>query len=538
MEAPSPLVTGEVPPSLRRRSIGAVPTALIEVVAEKTGYPAEVLDLDMQLDADLGIDSIKRVEILSALAGAASRSCRRSPPDQLGSFRTLRAIVEFLGQARPLRRRAGDGACRLVEADARPVRSRPRSCWRRSPRRPAIPSRCSSWTCGSTPTWASTRSSGSRSSRPSRSGFPDDAAGGSRADRDPRAPSARSSRSWPNREPVEPRSRPGSSDPTRELAHPRRPVRTTIDRPRCCWRRSRRRPGIPSRCSSSTCGSTPTWASTRSSESRSSRPCRTGCPRRGRSDPSRRGRSRRSAQIVEFLSRGPDPDPTPPPLRFKAEREWPRRRTAGRNGKATIGKPLLRAEPSRNGHGHAHGHPGVVLRRLEPRAVPLASSIARESVKLPAGGTIWITDDGSALTEALRHRPESSGVIACTVIAARRSHAARAGRATLCGLIVLAPTAIGPTATSSPDAFRMIRAAGPALRAVGAARWCGVPDRLAARWTLRRRSGSGAEIDPTSGALAGLAKTAGHEWPEVHCKAVDLDDGRRIAGTGRRLDRR
>src|SRR5262249_19221555 len=42
-------------------------SVLIEVVAEKTGYPADALALDLQLDADLGIDSIKRVEILSAL---------------------------------------------------------------------------------------------------------------------------------------------------------------------------------------------------------------------------------------------------------------------------------------------------------------------------------------------------------------------------------------------------------------------------------------------------------------------------------------
>ena len=53
----------------------------------------------MQLDADLGIDSIKRVEILSALQ-------ERVPglpvlkPEQLGSIRTLRAIADFAGQAR------------------------------------------------------------------------------------------------------------------------------------------------------------------------------------------------------------------------------------------------------------------------------------------------------------------------------------------------------------------------------------------------------------------------------------------------------
>ncbi|CAN0534154.1 unnamed protein product, partial [Laminaria digitata] len=40
---------------------------MLEVVAEKTGYPAEMLDLGMELEADLGIDSIKRVEILSAM---------------------------------------------------------------------------------------------------------------------------------------------------------------------------------------------------------------------------------------------------------------------------------------------------------------------------------------------------------------------------------------------------------------------------------------------------------------------------------------
>ena len=40
---------------------------MLEVVTEKTGYPSEMLELDMSLDADLGIDSIKRVEILAAM---------------------------------------------------------------------------------------------------------------------------------------------------------------------------------------------------------------------------------------------------------------------------------------------------------------------------------------------------------------------------------------------------------------------------------------------------------------------------------------
>ena len=40
---------------------------LLEVVSDKTGYPSEMLELDMDIEADLGIDSIKRVEIIGAL---------------------------------------------------------------------------------------------------------------------------------------------------------------------------------------------------------------------------------------------------------------------------------------------------------------------------------------------------------------------------------------------------------------------------------------------------------------------------------------
>ncbi|MBW2605005.1 MAG: acyltransferase domain-containing protein, partial [Deltaproteobacteria bacterium] len=40
---------------------------LLSTVSQLTGYPVEMLALDMDIEADLGIDSIKRVEILSAL---------------------------------------------------------------------------------------------------------------------------------------------------------------------------------------------------------------------------------------------------------------------------------------------------------------------------------------------------------------------------------------------------------------------------------------------------------------------------------------
>jgi acyl transferase domain-containing protein/NAD(P)-dependent dehydrogenase (short-subunit alcohol dehydrogenase family)/acyl carrier protein len=75
---------------------------LLQVVAEKTGYPSEMLSLDMGLDADLGIDSIKRVEILSALQERLPEA-PSVKPEHLGTLNTLRQIATFLanGTASP-----------------------------------------------------------------------------------------------------------------------------------------------------------------------------------------------------------------------------------------------------------------------------------------------------------------------------------------------------------------------------------------------------------------------------------------------------
>jgi len=59
IEEPAP--PAEAPP------VADIEAVLLDVVAEKTGYPVEMLNLGMKLEGDLGIDSIKRVEILSAL---------------------------------------------------------------------------------------------------------------------------------------------------------------------------------------------------------------------------------------------------------------------------------------------------------------------------------------------------------------------------------------------------------------------------------------------------------------------------------------
>ena len=72
-----------------------VRTLLLEVVAEKTGYPVSTLNLDMTLDSDLGVDSIKRVEILSSLQEKLPNA-PTVKPEHLGTLHTLNDIAEFL----------------------------------------------------------------------------------------------------------------------------------------------------------------------------------------------------------------------------------------------------------------------------------------------------------------------------------------------------------------------------------------------------------------------------------------------------------
>lgn len=96
-------------PVVEERTVEPAPNAappvdlaalLLSIVAEKTGYQADMLGMHMDLEADLGIDSIKRVEILAALSDAIP-----SLPDVMASdmtaMRTLGDVVKFLNRTKP-----------------------------------------------------------------------------------------------------------------------------------------------------------------------------------------------------------------------------------------------------------------------------------------------------------------------------------------------------------------------------------------------------------------------------------------------------
>lgn len=75
---------------------------LIDILSERTGYPKEMLDLDLDLEADLGVDSIKRIEILSLLGERLQLDVDpeqdRELLEELARIKTLRGISDWLAQ--------------------------------------------------------------------------------------------------------------------------------------------------------------------------------------------------------------------------------------------------------------------------------------------------------------------------------------------------------------------------------------------------------------------------------------------------------
>lgn len=73
--------------------------SLIEIVSERTGYPPEMLDPTLDLEADLGIDSIKRVEILNSFRKLLPESSQQSLEggiEQLASVKSLQGIIDWI----------------------------------------------------------------------------------------------------------------------------------------------------------------------------------------------------------------------------------------------------------------------------------------------------------------------------------------------------------------------------------------------------------------------------------------------------------
>ena len=72
---------------------------LLALVVEKTGYPQDMLDLDLDLEADLGVDTVKQAELFATI-----RSIYNIPRDEnrkLRDYPTLGHVIRFVYEMRP-----------------------------------------------------------------------------------------------------------------------------------------------------------------------------------------------------------------------------------------------------------------------------------------------------------------------------------------------------------------------------------------------------------------------------------------------------
>ncbi|MFN6497359.1 MAG: beta-ketoacyl synthase N-terminal-like domain-containing protein [Nostoc sp. DedQUE01] len=87
----------EAEPAATTNEFPDLAQTLLAITSDKTGYPVEMLELEMDMEADLGIDSIKRVEILGAMQEMYPDLPKPNIED-LGELRTIGQIVDYLQQ--------------------------------------------------------------------------------------------------------------------------------------------------------------------------------------------------------------------------------------------------------------------------------------------------------------------------------------------------------------------------------------------------------------------------------------------------------
>ncbi len=85
-----------------------VETRVLAIVAEKTGYAAEMLALDLDLEADLGIDTVKQAELFSAVR--EEWGIPRDDSRKLREYPTLAHVIRFVRDNRPDLAPAGEAA--------------------------------------------------------------------------------------------------------------------------------------------------------------------------------------------------------------------------------------------------------------------------------------------------------------------------------------------------------------------------------------------------------------------------------------------
>ncbi len=93
------VVAAAASPELAGPQSDPIMMQVLQLVAEKTGYPAEMLEPDLDLEADLGIDTVKQAETFVAIR--ETFDIPRQESLKLRDYPTLGHVVQFVRQMRP-----------------------------------------------------------------------------------------------------------------------------------------------------------------------------------------------------------------------------------------------------------------------------------------------------------------------------------------------------------------------------------------------------------------------------------------------------
>ncbi|MGW1622024.1 SDR family NAD(P)-dependent oxidoreductase [Streptomyces sp. NPDC002172] len=106
---PVPALAPAPAPAVEPEATADVERVVLEIISERTGYPVDMIEPDLDLEADLSIDSIKRAEIAGELAkrlgiAGGAETLDDAELEELAKARTAAAVTGWL------RARVGTGA--------------------------------------------------------------------------------------------------------------------------------------------------------------------------------------------------------------------------------------------------------------------------------------------------------------------------------------------------------------------------------------------------------------------------------------------
>ena len=111
--APGPAAPAAAPAApAPAASDGSIEARVLEIVAEQTGYPTDLLDMELDLEADLGIDTVKQAEVFASIR--ESYGIERDDALKLRDYPTLNHVVGFVRDRAP-------GATAAVAAPVAPA---------------------------------------------------------------------------------------------------------------------------------------------------------------------------------------------------------------------------------------------------------------------------------------------------------------------------------------------------------------------------------------------------------------------------------